>query len=316
MFRHYLQWHIVHECNLHCVHCYQEDYNAKMPYEKMLELLDKYEEYLKFHSYEGQINLTGGEPLLHPDIFKLIAEIKKRSMIFSILTNGTLIDEKMAEKIAEYKPLFVQISLDGPEKIHNGIRGEGAFEKALIGVDNLKKKGVKVLISFTAMKMNYKSFKEVALICKKHKVDKLWWDRVVTDDRNVYLSTEEFKELSEEACRLSKKYKFVNNNRSLQLLPEDKCGYECSAGKRLLIVLANGAMMPCRRLPFIIGSIYKEGRLVDLIDNNETMNKLSKPRFPEGCIKCKYFTKCNGGSRCVTYAQTGKLNAKDVNCYI
>ena len=73
-YRHYLQWHILHPCNLHCKHCYQDDYNARMSWDEMVCLLDKYSRYVQLHDYEGQINLTGGEPLLHPDFMRLLGE--------------------------------------------------------------------------------------------------------------------------------------------------------------------------------------------------------------------------------------------------
>ncbi|MCR5743961.1 MAG: radical SAM protein [Lachnospiraceae bacterium] len=316
MLRHYLQWHIIHSCNLHCVHCYQEDYNCRMPYEQMVATLDKYEAYVRAKGYEGQINLTGGEPMLHPDFYRICEEIRRRGLRLGILTNGTLIDENASNKLAALKPVFVQISLDGPQKVHDLIRGEGNFQRAVAGIDHLKSAGVRVLVSFTIMKQNCETFREVARVCAKHHVDKLWWDRVVTDDESQYLTTEEFRKASETASRLSKKYDFINNGRALQWIPEDNCGYECSAGKRLLIILANGDMMACRRLPFVIGNIYRVDDLDSFLEENETMKMLRKPRFPKECVGCKYFYKCGGGSLCVTYAQTGKLGIRDVNCYL
>ncbi len=287
-----------------------------MPYREMAETLDKYEEYIREKGYEGQINLTGGEPLLHPDFFTIASDIRGKGIRLGILTNGTLIDEETAAKIAEMKPVFVQVSLDGGEKIHDQIRGSGSFDKALRGIDCLKEKGVKVLVSFTVMQINCGEFKSVARTCAHHGVDKLWWDRVVTDDAEQYISTEQFKKLSEEAAKLKKRYPFISNSRALEWIPEGGCGYECSAGKRLLIILANGDMMACRRLPFVIGNIGQEAHLLPMLEENETMKKLAMPVFPKDCEGCRYFYKCGGGARCVSYAQTGRLDIRDVNCYL
>ena len=214
----------------------------------------------------------------------------------------------------------MQVSLDGPPEIHDRIRGEGAFEKAVRGIDNLKRKGIRVLVSFTAMKENYRSFGKMTRICRAHEVDKHWWDRVVTDDPTLFLTTEEFRSISNTAAGLAHKYSFISNSRSLQWIPEGTCNYECSAGKRLLIILANGDMMACRRLPLVIGNIreqMEEGRnLSEMIDKNPVMKKLAAPVYPEKCMKCRYYFLCRAGGRCVTYAQTGKLDAADVNCYI
>ena len=316
MYRHYLQWHITHECNLHCRHCYQDDNRCVMPYAEMAAALDKYDEYIRAEGFEGQINLTGGEPLLHPDFYRIAADIRGRGMLLGILTNGTLIDDDAARAIAELKPLFVQVSLDGSIKVHDAIRGAGSFDKALRGIDFLKAHGVKVLVSFTVMQGNYREFKKVAAVCAAHKVDKLWWDRVVTDDATQYVTTTQFKEMSVSAAALAGRYPFISNSRALQWIPDDSCGYECSAGKRLLIILANGDMMPCRRLPFVIGNIAEVSALKPMLESNEIMKKLAAPAFPKGCAQCPHFYKCAGGARCVTYAQTGKLDVKDVNCYL
>ena len=316
MYRHYLQWHITHECNLKCSHCYQEDYHCVTPYREMADTLDKYEEYIRAKAYEGQINLTGGEPLLHPDFYTIASEIRKKELRLGILTNGTMIDGEAAARIAELKPVFVQVSLDGGENVHDQIRGNGSFERALKGIDRLKENGVRVLVSFTAMRKNCGEFKQLARICARHRVDKLWWDRVVTADAEQYITTEQFKKLSEEAAKLKKRYPFISNSRALEWIPEGGCGYECSAGKRLLIILANGDMMACRRLPFVIGNIGREEHLLPMLEENETMKKLALPVFPKDCEGCRYFYKCGGGARCVSFAQTGRLDIRDVNCYL
>ncbi|MCQ2518484.1 MAG: radical SAM protein [Lachnospiraceae bacterium] len=315
MDRHFLQWHIIHRCNLSCLHCYQEDINALMSLEDMLKVLDRYKQYLKLMNYEGQINLTGGEPLLHPDFFTIASAISQSGIRLGILTNGTLIDDETAGKLAELKPVFVQVSLDGPSETHDAIRGKGQFEKALKGIDSLKRYGIKVLVSFTAMKENYESFSLLAEVCKEHFVDKLWWDRVVTDDANIFLTTKEFKTISKTASKLKSKYSFISNDRALQGLPDKTCGYSCSAGHRLLIVLANGDMMACRRLPFIIGNILTDEDIEKTVRLSPIMNKLSIPDIPSDCKKCPHALVCMGGAKCVTYAQTGKLGIKDINCY-
>ena len=315
-----IQWHITHLCNLRCKHCYQEEYNNHMKREDFYMILDRIEDYLADKSLYPQINLTGGEPLLHPDFFEFLEEIVKRKIRFSILTNGTMIDKGTAKKIKYYNPIFVQISLDGTKDTHDSIRGEGNFEKALEGIDNLKEQGVKVLVSFTAQKSNYTEFKDLAKICKKHNVDKLWWDRVVTDDNNLYLSTDEFKELVLNCNTLIhgfhpfQRYDFVSNQRSLQCLGTEDCGYHCSVGKGLIIILADGSVMPCRRLPFVIGNI-KENSLSEIIHNSHLMKELSDFYAPKECYGCKDLNRCYGGSRCVTYAQTGELYKKDINCF-
>ena len=75
-------------------------------------------------------------------------------------------------------------------------------------------------------------------------------------------------------------------------------------------------MMACRRLPFVIGNISQVPVLQTELKSNKIMKKLAEPSFPKGCAECPHFYKCAGGARCVTYARTGKLNMRDVNCYL
>ena len=313
-----IQWHITHLCNLRCTHCYQEEYNNHMSKENFYAVLDKLEEFLKDTELIPQINLTGGEPLLHPDFFEFAHEIKKRNFKLGILTNGTLIDEEMASKIKSLNPVFVQVSLDGIESTHDKIRGLGSFQKALLGIDNLKKHNVKVLVSFTAQKGNYKDLKELATICKKHHVDKLWWDRVVTDDKELYLSSDEFQKVVSICNKLIhnhnpfQNYSFVSNQRSLQCFGTNDCGYNCSAGKNLLVILADGSVMPCRRLPFVVGNLLEQN--LEEVYSNKIMKNLQTFIAPKECLGCKEYFRCKGGSKCVTFAQTGDWKRKDINC--
>lgn len=320
---HYLQWHITHTCNLRCAHCYQDNYQETMEEEELFRVLDDYVTFLKKKNLRGQINLTGGEPLLHPAFFALAEKIKEEGLRLGILTNGTLIDEEMAVKLAALKPVFVQVSLDGSEQYHDQIRGKGNYQKTFQGVDLLKRHGVKVLVSFTAQKSNYRTFLALARACAAHRVDKLWWDRVVTqtpeEKDTLALTTGQFRFLVRMTNILALYYRktgklLISNSRALQNpWGVQGCDYLCSAGKNLLIILANGDLMPCRRLPFVIGNV-KDAPIEETVQNSTLMKELAIPRYPKGCVKCKKFDSCRGGARCVTYGQTRDLHRKDVNC--
>ena len=320
---HILQWHITHRCNLRCAHCYQEDYERIMPRDAMAEALNKYLRFLNQRGLPGQINLTGGEPLAHPDFWELAAQVRREGLRLGVLTNGTLIGPEEAVRLAALGPVFVQVSLDGTKDTHDAIRGEGAFDRALTGIDHLKRAKVHVLVSFTAQKRNYRELPGLAAVCRKHRVDKLWWDRVVTEDtEHLALSTEEFHEACALAARARRRYRrlngqsMVNCGRALQFLETGRpCRYHCGAGGDLLILLADGGLMPCRRLPFVIGNIA-DGEIGDIIGASPVMRELSQPREPEGCRGCPHLSTCRGGARCVTYAQTGRLDIKDVNCFM
>ena len=320
---HVLQWHITHRCNLRCAHCYQQDYQQETPEALLREGLDKYVRYLSTRGIPGQVNLTGGEPLIHPHFWTLAEQIRRAGLRLGVLTNGTLVTAEAARMLRAFEAVFVQVSLDGTRERHDAIRGGGSFARALEGIDRLKQAGVKVLVSFTAQKDNWRDFEALSKVCHKHRVDKLWWDRVVTDDTvKLALSTEEFRQMAMLASKRRRRYRrlddssMVNCGRALQFLATGRpCRYRCGAGGDLLIYLADGSVMPCRRLPFVIGN-YRDGELVEIIAKSDIMKKLAEPYTPEGCENCRHLTRCGGGARCVTYAQTGRLNVKDVNCWL
>lgn len=312
-----LQWHITHRCNLRCTHCYQEDYSAFEGRENLLRVLGQFEELTREYGFKGHINITGGEPMLHPDLYWLLGEASQRGFSTAVLTNGTLLDVKSAQRLKSLGVDYVQVSLDGCRRIHDGIRGEGAFKKAVGGIYALKSRGIYTDVSFTAQSKNKGELKKLAGLCRDIGVDKLWFDRVVIpkseDVNGLSLSAEEYRKLCGQASALNKKGA-VSCARALQFLP---CGekhiYRCTAGDTLLALLADGTVMPCRRLPLIAGNINHES-LLEIYRDSAVLKRLREAEIPEGCAGCEYSTFCRGGARCVAYAKTGDFRAKDPDC--
>ncbi len=146
-----MQWHLSETCNLKCLHCYQENH-IPLPYEKLEMIYEQYKRLLKKLNMKGHINITGGEPLCNPYLFKILDLMKEdeEDISFSILTNGTLITDEIAKKIKSYNPYYVQVSLEGGKKVNDFIRGKGTYRKIAKGIHYLKKNGIYTSISFTA----------------------------------------------------------------------------------------------------------------------------------------------------------------------
>ena len=119
-----LQWHITHRCNLRCSHCYQDDYSAFSSRESLEAVLNQYSRLLEEYGFKGYLNITGGEPLAHPDLFWLLEEARRRQMTTAVLTNGTMVGLREARRMRASGVQFVQISLDGVPKTHDAIRGK------------------------------------------------------------------------------------------------------------------------------------------------------------------------------------------------
>lgn len=317
-----LQWHITHRCNLRCKHCYQEDYTKDLELDTLINILNQFKKFVEENDYRGHINFTGGEPMVALDKLEVLMNICEKSGItFGILTNGTLLTQDIVDRLSKYKNLsFIQMSLEGTRKVNDKIRGKGSFKQVMKSVKMLQKAHIQTMISFTCHKENYKELKKLIWTCRIHKVDRFWTDRLVPIGNNTLelISTEDYRKVIKTLYKesLSKIGGLqVETNRALQGLDyENKCGYKCSAGRKLIALLADGTLLPCRRLPIEIGNLKSEKLDNLMIKCKQTMNKLEFSTENE-CSKCPFKKKCNNGTRCLTYAVTGNFNAKDINCW-
>ncbi len=323
-----LQWHIGEQCNLKCLHCYQDCHTPiQLSYSQLYDILEQYRQLLEKLNVRGHINLTGGEPLCSPHFYKLLDEFKKDGDLysFSILTNGTLVTEEVAQKISSYNPEYVQVSLEGGRRTNDYIRGKGVYSKVAKAIKSLKKYGIYVSVSFTATKLNYKEFPKVVRFARRHKVDNVWSDRFIPlgDDKELDLQmtkeeTSEYLQLMADSRRwLKEKHSSTNvaMYRALQFLKTNDYAYSCTAGDSLLTVMENGDLVPCRRMPIVVGNLLTEN-MYELYMNNETLKSLRQDNIPNDCEKCEHSNYCKGGLKCLTYAIYGSLNHKDVGCNI
>lgn len=322
-----LQWHLSEVCNLKCTHCYQENHKpVQLKFGQLVSIYEQYKELLQKLNVKGHINITGGEPLCNPYLFEILDLIKKDRKIitFSILTNGTLITNDIAKKIKKYSPYYVQVSLEGKKKTNDKIRGRGTYKKIAMGIKHLKNSKIFTSISFTATKLNYKEFPSVIKYAKKHKVDNVWSDRYIpigaSKKDNLYLNKEETQKYID--IMNKQRIKLLNNSkirlrvsmaRALQFQVSDQIAYGCTAGDTLLTVMENGDLVPCRRMPIVVGNLLKEN-MYTIYKNNNILKDLRKNYIPDDCKQCEYSETCHGGLKCLTYALYNDLNHKDIGC--
>lgn len=333
------QWHITERCNLRCAHCYQSSFSENdLPFESLLDILGGFKGLLaKFRDINPEvtahITITGGEPFLRPDFFPLLEAIAADKSFngFSILTNGTVITDAVAGRLASLNPVFIQVSLDGTEKTHDAVRGGGAFLEATKGIKALTESGIRTLISFTAQKSNYREFPEVARIGARLKVHRVWADRYIPFGRGKdllsrVLNPDETRELimmmdkARSTRSLSKLLQTdrteVAMHRALQFLAANEQPYTCAAGRTLLAIEPNGDLLPCRRLPIVVGNVLKEN-LADIYFESPVLKNLrDRSKTIEGCKGCNYAELCRGGLRCLSYAMHSDFFRKDPGCWL
>lgn len=326
------QWHITEQCNNRCRHCYQNEYSDKgLSMDNIAKVLENIVSFISdasnAHSkkVKAHINYTGGEPFLREDILDIIKHTMSFKMFeFAILSNGYLIDDEKIARLKTYDPKFIQISLEGNKKVNNKIRGPQSYDKIIKACKHYKQFNIPVIISFTANKENYKYFSQIVDIARKYGVKKVWTDRYLPVNRNdkIMMNIDETKAFFQSISKAQKKYKYkksdimISSKRALQFLTAGRLPYKCSAGDSLLAIMANGDLLPCRRMPVKVGNLLQDS-LSELYYNHDLLIRLrSENTEIEGCSQCYYKKSCHGGLKCLSYAVYNDPFRKDPHCWI
>jgi heme d1 biosynthesis radical SAM protein NirJ len=151
-------WNLIRRCNLSCQHCYalsaDHAYSGELDSAEVFNVMDD----LKAFGVPVLI-LSGGEPLMRPDLFSIAARAKALRFYCGLSTNGTLIDAAMADRVADAGFDYVGISLDGLRDTHDRFRRlAGAFDRSLAAVRLLRDHGVKVGLRYTLTASNAHDF--------------------------------------------------------------------------------------------------------------------------------------------------------------
>ena len=203
----FVQMHLTERCNLRCKHCYQTGRTVdEMSFPEVKEAIGEISETLDEWKdaygvdYSPSFNVTGGEPFLRNDLFDILSEIGNKGFDIYLLTNGILIDGKKAKDLFDVGVKGVQVSIEGPEEIHESIRGAGSFASSLKGVRNLLDAGLPVTLNVTLSSMNAGHFMDIIELASKLCVQKVGFSRLVPSGRGKamakqMLSAEKVKEL-------------------------------------------------------------------------------------------------------------------------
>lgn len=187
-----IYFYLTEGCNLKCRHCWiAPKYQAP---DKPLSALSLN----LFRSIIGQakplglteVKLTGGEPLLHPQIHAILEVIHADGLGLTLETNGVLCTPELAEKIkATSEKPFVSVSLDGADaQTHEWVRGvAGSFEDALAGIRNLVEAGVKPQIIMSVMRRNKNQLEAVVRLAERIGVGSVKFNPVMPTARGEKL---------------------------------------------------------------------------------------------------------------------------------
>lgn len=343
-------WNVTRRCNLRCVHCYSSSRNIEYAGE-----LDTAEgkalitDLAKFGS--PVVLLSGGEPLIRPDMEELARSAVDKGMRVVISTNGTLITKKNAAVFRDIGLSYAGISLDGIGATHDRFRGEkGAFAAAVRGLRICREFGIKVGIRFTLNKRNYREVAAIFDFIEEEDIPRACFYHLVYSGRGSKLMKEDLDhaetrktvdlimDRTRDLFRRGKQKEIltVDNHADgpyiyLRLLKEDP---ERAAEVLKLLKMNKGNSSGVG-----IGCVSWDGEVhADQFWRNhsfgnvrvrpfseiwtDTSNDLMaglkdrKPRLKGRCARCKWLDVCGGNFRARAEAATGDPWAPDPACYL
>jgi len=180
-------WNVTKACNLRCIHCYASADNR--PAENELTTKEGFRLLEDLAQFGCPVVLfSGGEPLVRPDIFDLIAYAVRLGLRAVLSTNGTLIDHALAKELKNLGLSYVGISLDGIGEVHDRFRGsKGCFEKVVQAIENCQREGLKVGLRFTINKFNAEEIPKVFDFVEEMKIPRICFYHLVYAGRGTKL---------------------------------------------------------------------------------------------------------------------------------
>ncbi len=167
-------WNLIRRCNLACQHCYSISADIDFPGELSTPQIYATMDDLKAFGVPVLI-LSGGEPLLHPDIFDISRRAKAMGFYVGLSTNGTLIDESLLPRIAQTGYDYVGISIDGIESTHDRFRRkQGAYIASLRALRLCRDAGIKVGVRFTLTQDNAHDLPRLLDLIEGERIDKFY----------------------------------------------------------------------------------------------------------------------------------------------
>jgi radical SAM protein with 4Fe4S-binding SPASM domain len=337
-----IQWHLTERCNLKCRHCYQEggqvaELSPTEIYRGLEEISDMLRAWREHYDldFSPSFNVTGGEPFLRSGFFDILERFAQTGFKIFILSNGTCITPARAQAVADLGVNGVQVSLEGPEEIHDRVRGRGSYAAARQGVRNLLEAGVKVSLNATISRMNAGHFRKMVGLAAELGVPRLGFSRLVPSGRGLdlldeMLTRDEVKQFYEEILSMRVEgLKIVTGDPIAAQMNEPAPAEAengafpvggCAAGVSALTILADGTITPCRRLPIPLGKLG-ENSLREIWAAAPVLEQLRDKRLYSGkCGKCPRWSFCRG-CRAIAYAYAqaqGRADflAPDPQCFI
>lgn len=162
---------VTGRCNNNCRHCYinlpENDADARDHELSLAQIKDIADQAVDLGAVWCLI--TGGEPLLRDDFEDMYLYLKKKGLLVSVFTNGTLIGPKHVALFKKYPPRDLEITVYGVTKQTYGrvTRRPDLFEPFCSGLEQLLDAGVKTNLKAVPIQANLEEYSQIAEFCRK-----------------------------------------------------------------------------------------------------------------------------------------------------
>jgi heme d1 biosynthesis radical SAM protein NirJ len=343
-------WNLIRRCNLNCKHCYSLSADVDFPGELSTEEVYAVMDDLRAFGVPVLI-LSGGEPLLRPDIFEISKRAKDQGFYVGLSSNGTLIDEAMSARIAEVGYDYVGVSLDGIGAVHDRFRRQaGAYEAALGGIRRCRELGIKVGLRFTMTEHTVESLPALLDLVDREEIDKFYLSHLVyagrgnryREDDAVHRTTRRAMDLIFERCwdyvqrGVAKEFVTGNNDADgvylLQWVQERFPDKAAHIGAKLAAWGGNASGVNVANIDNL-GNVHPDtfwwhhdlgnvrarpfSEIWQDVSDPIMAGLKARPRRIKGrCGACKHFDICGGNTRVRALQLTGDPWAEDPACYL
>lgn len=343
-------WNITRRCNLKCIHCYSDSDSSFYANE-----LDDNQCRAVIDDLAGfgvpALLLSGGEPLIRPNLFELATYARDRGLRLTLSTNGTLINPETAARIKEIGFSYVGISLDGIGKAHDFFRGkDGTFEKALGAFRNCRAVDQKVGLRLTLTRHTFNELENILRFIEDENVPRVCFYHLVYSGRGSELETltaEESRTALDKIMDRVEEWHGKGSAREvltvdqpadsayllLRLEKRDPAAAERarklmewnggganSSGIGIGNIDTQGFVHPDQFWHSVtLGNVREQpfSKIWQESDNPILAGLRTKPRPVEGrCGRCKWLPLCGGGFRVRAWQRFGNPWAEDPGCYL
>ena len=284
---------ITSKCNERCIHCYipHENKTVQMSKEMFYDILEQCKKMNVLH-----INISGGEPMLHPNFLDFIKMCNEYNFSVNILSNLTLLNEKIVVEMQKNPLLGVQTSLYSMNKdVHEYItKMPGSYEKTINGIMLLKEHNIPLQISCPIIKQNQNEYDDVVEWGKKNNI-RVSSDYVIigqydssTQNLDNRLNICDVERIIRKKVNDDPNYVYEIENEADKRKSLTLDDYICSVCHSTICIAENGNLYPCAGWQgYIIGNI-RDISLEELWSTSKKIKCLRELRrrdFPK-CVNC------------------------------